>query len=102
METAHQAWLKQAALPLLRGLRRDEMMRFFVRNAGGGKRWGVWLFSFPSLAAAAATPREAACVSWLVAEVMPDSIPSFLRRIVVESEQRMRRRLRLTTERNWL
>lgn len=92
--------MKQAALPLLRILKRDELMRFFVRD-DDGKLWGVWLFSFPALAAAAANPREAACVSWLVAEVMPENIPSSLRRIVLESEQRMRRRLRLTPGRNW-
>ena len=101
MQTARQAWLKQAALPLLRVLKRDELLWFFVRNDDGGKLWGVWLFSLPALAVAAANPREAACVSWLVAEVMPENIPSFLRRIVLGSEQRMRRRLRLTPGRNW-
>ena len=54
METTRQAWLKQAALPLLHGLRRDELMRFFVGNGGGGRLWGAWLFAFPALAAAAA------------------------------------------------
>jgi hypothetical protein len=99
METAHQAWLKRAALPLLQDLQRDELMRFFERNSDGGRLWGVWLFSFPSLAAAAANPREAACVSWLVSEAMPDGIPAFLRRIVLGSEQHMRRRL--TAGGNW-
>jgi hypothetical protein len=68
-------------------------MRFFIRNAGGGRLWGVWLFAFPSLAAAAANPREAACVRWIVAEVMTESIPPFLRRIVTRCERHMRWRL---------
>src|SRR5438552_7172992 len=101
METTRQDWLKQAALPQLRGLRRDELLRFFLDNGDGGRRWGVWLFAFPALAAAAADPREAACVSWLVAELMPDTIPPFLRRIVVRCERHMRWRLGLTTGRNW-
>ena len=46
--------MKEAALPLLHGLRRDELMRFFVGNGGGGRLWGAWLFAFPALAAAAA------------------------------------------------
>jgi len=100
MQTVRQAWLKQAALPLLRDLERGELMRFFVRNTYDGKLWGVWLFTFPSLAAAAANPKEAVCVSWLVDEVMPDGIPRFLRRIVLQSELRMRRRLRLAPGRN--
>ena len=93
METARQIWLKQAPVPLLRDLRRDQLMRFFVGNSGGGRLWGVWLFSFPALAAAAANPQEAACVSWLVAEVMPDRTPRFLRDIVLRCERHMRLRL---------
>lgn len=89
MQTARQLWLQQAALPLLRASDRGGLSRFFVDNAGGGKYWGIWLFTFPSLADAAADPHEAACVSWLVDEVMPDRIPRFLRRIVLESERRL-------------
>jgi hypothetical protein len=73
----------------LRELRRDELLAFFVREHGEGHLWGVWVFGFPSLARSAADRREAAVLSWLVAEALPSDAPGLVKRCVLDAEQWM-------------
>jgi hypothetical protein len=65
------------------------LMDFFVREHGGGHMWGVWMFSFPTLTRCAADRSEAACLSWLAAEVLPPYAPPLIRRVVLDAKQWM-------------
>jgi hypothetical protein len=87
------AHLIHTPLPLLRELRRECLLEFFLREQGDGHQWDVWVFSFPALAYAASDRSEMTCLSWLVAEAFPSDAPQLARSIVLEAERGMRIRV---------